>query len=62
MMQKIIKTVGMRAFNQKPHPWTMESNPFRFYRSRPVFMVPSQIKIENLAQIILGSKTKLSAI
>lgn len=25
-------------------------------------MVPSQIKIENLAQIILGSKTKLSVI
>ena len=49
----------MQAINQKPHPWTLLSNPYRLFRSRPVFMVPAQIKMNQLAQIILKSKASL---
>ena len=51
----------MQAVNQKAHPWTLQSNPYRLFRSRPVFMIPSQIKIGSLAQIILKSKAPLKS-
>lgn len=41
LRQNVLKTIGMQAFNAKPHPWTIKSSPYNYFRSRPVFMVPA---------------------